>query len=57
MADDKVEKMDESKVQITLDGKVVTLEQLEEAKENKSVRIVEDKNKPGAYRTLTRMNG
>lgn len=51
------EELNESKEVITLDGQVVTLEQLEEAKENKSVRIVEDKNKPGAYRTLTKMNG
>ena len=39
----------------TLDGKVITLEQLEEAKANKAIRIIEDKNKPGSYRTLKRM--
>lgn len=41
--------MDEN---ITLDGKPVTIEQLNEAKENKSVRIVEDKDHPGQYHTL-----
>ena len=49
------EELKESKIEITLDGKVVTLEQLEEAKSNKSVRIIEGKNKPGSYRTLKRM--
>lgn len=50
-----MEELKESKVVITLDGKEVTLEQLEEAKSNKSVRIIEDKKNPGCYRTLTRM--
>jgi hypothetical protein len=49
------EELKESKIEITLDGKAITLEQLEEAKSNKSVRIIEDKNKPGTYRTLKRM--
>jgi hypothetical protein len=49
------EELKESKIEITLDGKVVTLEQLEEAKSDKSVRIIEDKDKPGSYRTLKRM--
>lgn len=42
---------------IYLDGVEVTLEQLEEAKRKPSVRIVEDKDNPGHYKTLTRMNG
>ena len=42
---------------IYLDGVEVTLEQLEEARKNHSVRIVEDKNNHGHYKTLTRMNG
>lgn len=42
---------------IYLDGVEVTLEQIEEAKKNPSIRIVEDKNNPGHYKTLTRMNG
>lgn len=49
------EELKESKIEITLDGKIVTLEQLEEAKSDKSVRIIEDKDKPGSYRTLKRM--
>lgn len=49
------EELKESKIEITLDGKVVTLEQLEEAKSDKSVRIIEDKDKPGSYRTLKRI--
>lgn len=49
------EELKESKIEITLDGKKITLEQLEEAKTDKSVRIIEDKNQPGSYRTLKRM--
>lgn len=49
------ETMNESTIQITLDGQPVTLSQLEEAKKNSAVRIIEDKSKPGAYKTLTRM--
>ncbi len=49
------EELKESNIKITLDGKVITLEQLEEAKSNKAIRIIEDKNKPGSYRTLKRM--
>lgn len=37
---------------ITLDGKPVTLEELNEAKKNTAVRIIEDKENPGSYKTL-----
>ena len=47
--------LNESKVVITLDGSIVSLEQLDEARKNKAVRIIEDKNTPGCYRTLKRM--
>lgn len=40
-----------------LDGKEVTLQELEEAKNNTAVKIVEDKNNPGHYKTLVRMQG
>lgn len=49
------DELKESKITITLDGKPVDLEQLEEAKKDKSVRIIEDTNNPGSYRTLKRM--
>lgn len=50
------EEFNESKMAtVTLDGKTITLEQLEEAKQNKSVRIIEDKNNPGSYKTLKKM--
>lgn len=45
------------KAVILLDGKEVTVEQLEEAKKNTAVRIIEDKDNPGQYRTLTKMQG
>ena len=42
---------------LTLDGKPVTKEQLQEAQKNcsPSQRIVEDASNKGAYKTLTRM--
>lgn len=42
---------------ITLDGKEVTKEQLQEAQQNPSVRIIEDKNNKGEFRTLKRERG
>ena len=42
--------------EITLDGKPVTVEQLNEAKSNNAIRIVEDKEKPGNFRTLKKMH-
>jgi len=42
---------------IYLDGKEVTIEELEEAKANPAVRIVEDKNNPGHYTILKRLKG
>lgn len=44
--------MSEENKQITLDGKPVTLEELNEAKKNTAVRIIEDKDNPGSYKTL-----
>lgn len=49
------EELQESKIEITLDGNVITLDQLEEAKKDTSVRIIEDSNHKGQYRTLKRM--
>jgi hypothetical protein len=42
----------ENKKVIKLDDKEITLEQLEEAKKNQSIRIVEDTKNPGQYKTL-----
>ena len=44
-------------IKITLDGKEITQEQLNEAKNNTAVKIVEDKNNKGVYRTLKKMHG
>jgi hypothetical protein len=55
MAEDKVVVENVSTKKIILDGKEVTAQQLQEAKNNKSVRIVEDK-KTGEYKTLTKLN-
>ena len=40
---------------ITLDGKEVTAQQLQEAKENQATRIVEEA--PGVYKTLKKIKG
>lgn len=47
----------DTNAKLTLDGKEITQEQLNEAKKNvaKGKKIVEDKKTPGAYVTLTRM--
>lgn len=50
MADDNTNKL-------YLDGQEVTAQQLQEAQNNPAKRIVEDKDNPGHYRTLTRMQG
>lgn len=42
---------------IYLDGNEITIAQLQEAQNDPAKRIVEDKNNPGHYRTLTRMQG
>lgn len=47
--------MDNNK--IFLDGKEVTVEQLNEAKNNNAVRIVEEKGKPGVWKTLKKIKG
>lgn len=49
-----MDEIKESTVKVVLDGNVITLAQLEEAKKNPSVRIIEGE-KPGEYRTLKRM--
>lgn len=41
--------------QVTLDGNTITLAQLEEAKKNSAVRIIE--TGPGQYKTLSKMKG
>lgn len=38
-----------------LDGQQVSTQQLNEAKQNKATRIVEDANKQGEFKTLHRM--
>lgn len=38
--------------EIFLDDKPVTIEELNEARNNPNVRIVEDKNNPGHYKSL-----
>ncbi len=48
--------MEEQK-KIILDGKEITLEQFTEAQKDASKRIVECKDKPGTYKTLTKMLG
>ena len=40
---------------ITLDGKEVTQQQLQEAKENQGVKIIE--SAPGVYKTLKKIKG
>lgn len=50
----EMDEIKESTVKVVLDGNVITLAQLEEAKKNPSVRIIEGE-KPGEYRTLKRM--
>lgn len=42
---------------IYLNGKEITIEELEEAKSNPAIRIVEDKDNPGHYKTLERIRG
>jgi len=42
---------------VQLDGKDITLQELEEAKKNSSIRIVEDKEKPGNFKTLKHLRG
>ena len=46
------EQNDKKEEKLTLDGKLVTLEELNEAKKNTAVRIIEDKENPGSYKTL-----
>jgi|LAHS01.1.fsa_nt_gb hypothetical protein len=47
----------ESVKPVTLDGNAVTAAQLNEERNKESVRIIEDKNNPGAFRTLHKING
>lgn len=42
---------------VTLDGKVVSQQELTEAQNNPSVRIIEDGNNANAYKTLHRIQG
>lgn len=42
---------------IKLDGKEVTVQQLEEAKANQAVKIIEDKKNPGCFKTLKKIKG
>lgn len=42
---------------MTLNGQACTESQLQEARDNPNVRVAEDKNNPGAYRTLGRIQG
>lgn len=48
---------DKKENNITLDGKPVTSQELTEAQNNPSVRIIEDNNNPNAYKTLHRIQG
>jgi|GEM_PF-4589779 len=47
---------EENKKNVKLDGTEITSEQLKEAEKNKSVRIIEDKNSKGEFRTLHKFN-
>ena len=49
--------MESEQVKVILDGKEITIEQLKEAQSKASVKIVECKDAPGTYKTLTRLNG
>ena len=42
---------------VKLDGVDITQQQLEEKKQNQAVRIVEDKNNPGTFKTLKHLRG
>lgn len=49
--------MEEEKKIVILDGKEIPIEQFKEAQACTSTKIVECKDKPGTFKTLTRMNG
>jgi hypothetical protein len=47
----------EEKKEVVLDNKPITANEFEEAKQNQAVRIIEDKNSPGHYKTLQKLHG
>ena len=48
---------EEKKTNVELDGKEVTREELEEKQKDQSIRIVEDGDNPGKFKTLQKIYG